>query len=112
MIRIQGWYYLLGGLWRFVHRRSFEAVSGPKPDQFQTDVAAALFVAIGTGLLASPTRALAASTGASVALVDLKYRPTIRSIFLVEAALELGFVAAALRRPRHRVEPGAERVTR
>ena len=36
--RIQGGYYLLGGLWRLLHARSFEHVAGPKPDQFQTDV--------------------------------------------------------------------------
>lgn len=107
MTRVQGWYYLLGGLWRFAHRRSFEAVSGPKPDQFQTDVAAALFVAIGAGLLARPTRVLAASSGLCVAFVDLKYRHTIRPTFLAEAALELAFAAAAVRpgraaRPRRR----------
>jgi len=93
----QGWYYLLGGLWRLIHPRSFEAVSGPKPDSFQTDVAAALFAAIGAGLLTRPTRVLAASSGLSVAFVDLKYRHAIRPIFLAEAAFELAFAAAATR---------------
>jgi hypothetical protein len=101
--RAQGWYYLVGGLWRLAHPRSFEWVSGPKPDQFQTDVAAALFAAAGAALLTGTadrargpvTRVLAAGTAVAVAAVDVKYRREIRSLFLVEAALELVMAAAA-----------------
>jgi hypothetical protein len=30
LVRIQGGYYLLTGIWSLVHRRSFEAITGPK----------------------------------------------------------------------------------
>jgi hypothetical protein len=101
--RIQGGYYFLGGLWRLLHPRSFERVAGPKPDQFQTDVTAALFIAVGAALIAGalkgapqgPTRILAVGAPVAVAAVNLKHRHQIRGLFRLEAALELAFAAAA-----------------
>jgi hypothetical protein len=101
--RIQGGYYLLGGLWRLLHARSFERVAGPKPDQFQTDVTAALFTAAGAALIAGtvksapqgPARVLAISAPIAVAIVDLRYRHQIRRLFRLEAALEVAFAASA-----------------
>jgi hypothetical protein len=102
--RIQGGYYLLGGMWRLLHPPSFERVAGPKPDQFQTDVTAALFTAAGTALIAGtlkrapqgPTRVLAISAPIAVAIVDLRHRHQIRRLFRLEAALEIAFAAAAV----------------
>ena len=101
--RIQGGYYLLGGMWRLLHPRSFERVAGPKPDQFQTDVTAALFTAVGAALIAGtlkrapqgPARVLAISAPVAVAIVDLRHRHQIRRLFRLEAALEIAFAAAA-----------------
>jgi hypothetical protein len=109
--RMQGGYYLVGGLWRLLHAHSFERVAGPKPDQFQTDVTAALFTAVGTALIAGtlksaprgPVRVLAISAPVAVAIIDLRHRQQIRRLFRVEAALEIAFATAAalpLRRPR------------
>jgi hypothetical protein len=101
--RIQGGYYLLGGLWRLLHARSFEHVAGPKPDQFQTDVTAALFSAVGTDLIAGtlkraphgPIRVLSISAPIAVAIIDFRHRHQIRHLFRLEAALEIAFAAAA-----------------
>lgn len=101
--RAQAWYYLVGGLWRLVHPISFEAVAGPKPDQFQTDATAALFMATGAALLVGTrttepepsTRTLAIAAGTVVACIDVKHRRDIRALFQAEAALELAFAAAA-----------------
>ena len=109
--RIQGGYYLLGGLWRLLHARSFERVAGPKPDQFQTDVTAALFTAAGAALIAGtlknapqgPARVLAISAPIAVAIIDLRHRHQIRRLFRLEAALEIAFAAAAVIPSRGRV---------
>ncbi len=106
--RIQGANYLLGGLWRLLHPRSFERVAGPKPDQFQTDVSAALFTAAGAALIAGtlngapqgPARVLAIGAPVAVAVVDVRHRRQIRGLFRLEAALEIGFAAAAAIPPR------------
>ena len=105
MFKAQGWYYLLGGLWPLVHFRSFQAVAGPKPDRFQTEVTSALFAAIGAGLLAHPrgapppppTTVLSAASALGTLYVDLRHRRAIRGLFYAEAALEAGFAVAALR---------------
>jgi len=101
--RAQGWYYLGGGLWRLLHPRSFERIAGPKPDQFQTDVAAALFAAIGATLvvdsLAGPRSkapaVLAVGSASAIAAIDLKHRRQIRSLFIIEAASEIAMAVAA-----------------
>lgn len=109
---LQAWYYLLGGVWPLVHFRSFEAVTGPKPDRFQTEVAGVLFAAAGAALLRADrtqqgeqvARLLAATSAAGTALLDWRYRKDLRPLFRLEAALEVGFVVNALAR-----RPGATR---
>ena len=106
--RLQGGYYLVGGLWRLLHARSFERVAGPKPDQFQTDVTAALFTAVGAALIAGtrnsaprgPVRVLAISAPVAVAVIDFRHRRQIRRLFRLEAALEVAFAAGAALPPR------------
>jgi hypothetical protein len=105
LVRAQGWYYLLGGLWPLVHFRSFEAVAGPKPDRFQTEVTSVLFTAVGAALLAGsraarparPVRLLAAATALGTAYVDLRHRRALRDLFRAEALLELAFATGAVR---------------
>jgi hypothetical protein len=106
VIRAQGCYYLIGGLWPLIRYRSFEAVVGTKPDRFQTEVTSVLFVAIGSALLAgtrrrdlsAPIRVLSVVSALGTAGVDLCHRHKLRWIFRGEAALELTFAATALRR--------------
>ena len=103
LTRLQGWYYLVGGLWPLVRFRSFEAVAGPKPDRFQTEVTSILFAAIGTALLVGTrgrtlqpaVSTLAVASALGTAYLDLKHRRQVRVIFQPEAALELAFAAAA-----------------
>jgi hypothetical protein len=84
---------------RLLHARSFERVAGPKPDQFQTDVTAALFTAVSTALIAGTrksaprgaVRVLAISAPIAVAIIDLRHRQQIRRLFRLEAALEIVF---------------------
>lgn len=64
--RLRGGYYLAGGLWPLIHFRSFEDVTGPKPDRIVTEIAPALYVAIGTSLLtAGQPREAFANPGAA-----------------------------------------------
>jgi hypothetical protein len=104
LTRLQGSYYLLGGLWPLAHFPSFEAVAGPKPDRFQTEVTSILFAAIGAALLVGArdnklepsVRTLAVASALGTAYLDLKHRRQLRAIFQPEAALELAFAAAAV----------------
>jgi len=101
--RLQGWYYLGGGLWPLLHFRSFEAVAGRKPDRFQTEVTSILFAAAGATLLAGTrggrlppaVRVLALSSALGTAYADLRHRRRLRAIFRAEAALELLFATSA-----------------
>lgn len=92
-IRVQGWYYLLGGIWPLVNLRSFAAVAGPKPDPFQTEVAAVLFTAAGSALLASsrqPHRStvlLSRLCALGSLYAEFRHRREIRPIFLADASL-------------------------
>ena len=72
-------------------------------DQFQTDVTAALFIAVGTALLAGnlkgapqgSVRVLAISAPVAVAIIDLRHRQQVRRLFRLEAGLEAAFAAVA-----------------
>lgn len=104
LLRLQGGYYVLGGLWPLVHFRSFEQVAGPKPDRFQTQVTSVLFISAGVTLLAGiskpgpaapQVRLLATGAGTGLALLDLAYRRRLRGIFRVEALMETIFAVGA-----------------
>lgn len=102
MRRAQGWYYLLGGLWPFVHWRSFTAVAGPKPDRFQTEVTAALFVAMGAALAVDENSlsrdVLSVSSAIACIAVDRRFDHDIRDVFRVDTALNVAFLIAAFGR--------------
>lgn len=102
ILGVQGLYYVVTGLWPFLHLRSFLWVVGPKLDRFQLSVTAALIVAIGTSLLAAAVRsrpsasAAVLSIGSALAFiaVDLRFRPILRAPNWVDFALEVGFAFA------------------
>lgn len=91
---LQGVFYVVTGLWPFVHLASFVAVVGPKPDLFQLHVTAGLIVAIGLVLLLGARRPdrSAAALGILSALtfiaLDVAYDPILRPIYWLDAAAE------------------------
>lgn len=98
----QGLYYVVTGLWPFVHLRSFEKVTGPKYEIWLVRAVGALATAIGVTLLRSskrPTRdarSLSITSALAFALIDLTYsaRGRISPVYLGDAAVELAFAAA------------------
>lgn len=98
----QGVYYVLTGLWPFLHLRSFTWVVGPKPDLFQLSVTSALIVAIGVALFAAAVRQRPSASAAVLSIaaalafivVDLRFRSLLRAPYWVDFAVEVGFVAA------------------
>lgn len=102
ILGVQGLYYVVTGLWPFLHLRSFLWVVGPKLDRFQLGVTAALIVAIGASLLAAAVRsrpsgsAAVLSIGAAVAFiaVDLRFRAILRAPYWVDFVVEAGFALA------------------
>jgi hypothetical protein len=101
---VQGGYYLLTGLWPLVHMDSFERVTGRKTDRWLVRTVGALVVAIGSGLLRAGRRGYVArelrtvsqlaAAGFIAVEVPTAVRGRISSVYLADAALELGFMVA------------------
>jgi hypothetical protein len=110
--RAQGAFYVASGLWPLLHRRSFEAVFGPKQDYWLAATVALLLVGTGTVQAMAPStpdglasaRRIGAATAAALASVDLVNvgRGRISRMYLIDAAAELGWlwVWARTRTPR------------
>lgn len=98
----QAAYYLVTGFWPLLHMASFEAVAGPKTDDWLVRMVALLVVVIGLALAAavrarrwgSETRVLAIGAALAFATIDIWYVGTgrIAPIYLADAALELALV--------------------
>jgi hypothetical protein len=97
----QGVFFAATGLWPIAHLRSFEAVTGPKPEGWLVKTVGALLVATG-GALARASRGplsrdwavLGAGSAVALAAVDLWYagvRRRISPVYLLDAPLELLF---------------------
>lgn len=101
MRRAQGWYYLVGGLWPFLQWRSFTAVAGPKPDRFQTEVTAGLFVAIGAALIVDENSlsrdVLSVSSAIACISIDRRFDEDIRTVFRLDTLLNVAFLVGAFR---------------
>jgi hypothetical protein len=109
----QGAYYFATGVWPILHLRSFEKVTGPKPEGWLVKTVGALIAVIGTtvGLagwrrrISPEIRILAAGSAAALGVVDVIYpaKRRISPIYLAdalpEAALTLAWVLSSLRRP-------------
>jgi hypothetical protein len=97
----QGVYYFVTGIWPILHMRSFEAVTGPKTDDWLVQMVGLLAAAIGLTLLlhvrslTMPAFALAAATAASFGAIDVIYSAlgTISPIYLADAVLQAAFLA-------------------
>lgn len=104
LARAHGVANLLGGLWPLAHLRSFEAVLGPKTDRWLVQTVAGLLIVNGLTQLATSSaahsvrqaRRLGLGTAAVLAAVDLVYVPArrISTMYLVDAAVEVGWILA------------------
>jgi hypothetical protein len=114
----QGVFFVATGLWPIVHLPSFEAITGPKPEGWLVKTVGALLVATGGALALASRRpltrewaVLGAGSAAALAAVDVWYagvRRRIAPVYLLDAPLELAFVAAWAAAWR-RLEGGAAR---
>ncbi|HYO58640.1 hypothetical protein [Archangium sp.] len=114
----QGVFYVVTGLWPIVHLRSFEAVTGPKPEGWLVKTVGALITVIGGTLLTAGLRRrvspelmlLAAGSAAALAAVDLVYSPQrVSPVYLLDALAEgvlvTGWGVAATHAWKHRGVP-------
>lgn len=99
----QGALYVATGVWPFLSMRSFEAVTGPKPERWLVKTVGGLIGVIG-GVLASagarrrltPELAiLGAGSAAVLAGIDVWYasKRRISPVYLLDAAAEIGIAA-------------------
>jgi hypothetical protein len=104
--RAQGAYYVASGIWPLLSMRTFEAVTGPKRDDWLVRTVGVLAAVIGAVLLAADrddppreVRLLGAASAAAFAAVDVVgvASRTISPIYLGDAALETGFLLGWLR---------------
>ena len=102
----QGAIFVATGVWPIVHMRSFEAVTGRKSERWIVRTMGALIASVGAGLLAAAraptiarsTRTVAVLSACVLGAADVWYvtRGRISRVYLVDAALEAGIVAAWL----------------
>jgi hypothetical protein len=109
----QATYFLVTGIWPLVDLRTFEAISGPKVDDWlvktvgvQVGVVSCVLALAASRLRVTPeVELLAIGSALGLATNDGVYvsRRRIRPIYLLDALIELGFVAgwAAVRRGRN-----------
>ena len=96
---LQGSYYLASGLWPLLNMASFEAVSGPKTDNWLVQTVAVLITVIGSVLLwagltnqvAAPVALLAIGSAAGLAGIDFLYamRGVIWAIYMLDGVAEV-----------------------
>ncbi|MEV5436497.1 hypothetical protein AB0K80_10740 [Streptomyces sp. NPDC052682] len=105
----QGAFNVAGGLWPLLHLRSFEWVFGPKRDVWLQRTTGGLLLSAGLAQLAAapdpqgPAHARRVGLGTALTLlaVDLVYVPKgrIRPTYLLDAAMQTGWITAWLRTP-------------
>lgn len=105
---------MLGGLWPLLHRRSFEALFGTKNDRWLLYTVGGLLTGNGVVQILSTdsaegwrrARDLGVATATVLLTIDLLYVPAgrIPKMYLLDAAVEIGWLAAwareTSRRPR------------
>ena len=99
---IQGWFYILTGLWPIVHMPSFEKVSGPKTDKWLVRTVSLMILSSGLiFVLFHESRAalfLAIMNAFFLMSIDLYYvwKRIIWKSYLVDAVIEAGFIVIYL----------------
>ena len=99
---VEGWFYLVSGLWPVFNIRSFEWVTGPKVDRWLVKTVGLLLTAIGGVQIAAarrtkvPEELAVLGVGAPLALlvIDLTYvsKGRISKIYLLDALAQLGLI--------------------
>jgi hypothetical protein len=102
----QGAYYAATGVFPFVSRRGFEAVTGPKTEWWLVQTVGALVTAVGGGLLAAGARdrvspeltGVAAGCAASFVALDVAYvaNDRIAPSYLADAAIQAALLGALI----------------
>jgi hypothetical protein len=108
-LAIQGCYYMITGIWPLVSMRTFEAVTGPKTEDWLVHCVGVLAAAIGLTLLAGvrggragsalrETVVLSVASALAFAGIDLVYYflGVIRWVYAADGVVQLAFVAVAL----------------
>ena len=108
---VQGLYYLATGLWPLVSIRTFQAVTGPKTDNWTgreadhwlVNAVGVLVLAVGAGLLAAAVRGLptpevvvlAVASALGLTGIDVVYvaRRVLRPVYLLDALAEVVLLA-------------------
>lgn len=103
VLGVQAGMYILTGVWPLLHMPSFEAVTGPKTDDWLVHTVGLLLAVVGAVLLAASRRReidrlfVGLAIGAALALagIELVYvvNETISRIYLLDTAIELTFAA-------------------
>ncbi len=101
VLGIQGTYYLITGLWPFLHLRSFETVTGPKDDIFLLHMTSALIIVIAGALLLSlrqektpPVLFLAVFSPVAFMFIEILYRSQINWTYFIDFAIQAVILAA------------------
>jgi energy-converting hydrogenase Eha subunit E len=102
VLRAQGAYYLLTGVWPLIHLASFEAITGPKQDDWLVRMVGLLAAVIGTTLVfaarqghrALEIMVLAVGSALAFTAVDVWYalQGEIARIYLADAVVEVGLI--------------------
>jgi hypothetical protein len=102
LLRAQSIYYGITGAWPVIHMPSFEAITGPKTDDWLVHMVGLLTVAIAvtiwprTAVVPTSIRTLAIWAAASYTVIDVVYTVlgVISPIYLMDAVVEVGIIVA------------------
>jgi hypothetical protein len=99
----QATYYVTTGVWSLIHRRSFEAITGPKVDYWLVRTVGVLVMAIGSaigiaaarGKAGPETPVLAIGSAAGLAAIGAVYpvRGRISKVYLLDVIAEVALIA-------------------
>jgi hypothetical protein len=99
LARVQGWFYVLTGVWAIVDIDSFQRVTGPKTDLWLVKTVGVLVIVIGATLIAAarerrfglPVLIVAIGSPLGLASIDLVYAlgGRISAVYLLDAAAEI-----------------------
>ena len=100
---VQGVYYVLTGIWPVISIRTFEAITGPKTDQWLVQTMGLLIAAVGSVLIIAATRRrlifeIGLLAGGSAAALGgagsyFALRGQIRTVYLIDGFVELVIIA-------------------
>lgn len=98
VLAVQGWFYVITGLWPVLHIKSFEMITGSKKEKWLVKTVG-LFV-LTSGIIfikyndTEPALLLAILNAFMLAMVDIYYhfKGILPKVYLLDAAVELGFI--------------------